>query len=63
MNGILEEATAEAVGASSKRWALLLIAFVIGGAVALWLVKRSRGELDLAGEAVEPAAGGAAAPV
>jgi hypothetical protein len=40
VNGILEEAVEEAVGASSKKWALLLVAFVAGGAVVLWLVRR-----------------------
>jgi hypothetical protein len=40
MNGILEEAVDEAIGGSSKSKALLLIAFVAGGAVALWLVHR-----------------------
>ena len=34
MNEILEEALDEAVGGSSKRWALLLIVFVAGGVTA-----------------------------
>ena len=43
MNDLLEEALEEAVGASSKRWALILIAFVIGGVLALWLAQRIKG--------------------
>jgi len=43
MTEILDEAFDEAIGRSSKRWALLLLAFVLGGALAFWLVQRSRG--------------------
>jgi hypothetical protein len=41
VNGIVDEALDEAVGRSSKRWALVLLAFVVGGAVAVWLSRRS----------------------
>ena len=41
MNGIVDEALDEAVGRSSKRWALVLLALVIGGAVAVWLSRRN----------------------
>jgi hypothetical protein len=43
VNGFLEEAVDEAVGLSSKKWAMLLVAFVAGGAVVLWLVRRRGG--------------------
>jgi hypothetical protein len=43
VNGILDVAVEDAVGVSSKKWALRLIAFVAGGAVVLWLVRRRRG--------------------
>ena len=33
----------EGIGRPSKRWPLALVAFVVGSAVALWLVQRSRG--------------------
>jgi hypothetical protein len=47
MDGILEEAVDKAIGASSKKWALLLIGFVAGGAAALWLVRRQGGPSDV----------------
>jgi hypothetical protein len=50
VNGILEEAVEEAVGASSRKWALLLVAFVAGGAFALWLVRRPGGPGPSGGE-------------
>jgi hypothetical protein len=42
VNVIVEEALDEAFGRSSKRWALLHLAVMVGGLVALWLAKRSR---------------------
>ena len=59
---IIEEAIDEASGASSKRWALLLLVLVVGGVIALWLSKRARSieselAIDAAGApATEPAA-------
>jgi hypothetical protein len=43
MSGVLEEAVEEALGVSSKKWALLLLAFVAGGTAALWMVHRQHG--------------------
>ena len=40
MYGIVEQALDEATGRSSKGWALVLLAFAIGGAVAVWLSRR-----------------------
>jgi hypothetical protein len=54
MNGIVEEALDEAIGGSSRKWALLLFAFVAGGAVALWLARRQGGRGPSADER-EPA--------
>ena len=42
MNDVLSEAVDEAVGRSSKRWALILVAFVIGAVVAQRLSVRAR---------------------
>ena len=59
---IIDEAIDEASGASSKRWALLLLVLVVGGVIALWLSKRARRieselAIDAAGApATEPAA-------
>jgi hypothetical protein len=53
VNEILEEAVDEAIGASSKRWALLLIAFVAGGVTVVWLVRRRRGLSGSDGERPE----------
>ena len=59
---IIDEAIDEASGASSKRWALLLLVLVAGGVIALWLSKRARSieselAIDAAGApATEPAA-------
>ena len=39
---VLEEAIEEAVGGSSKRWGLIVVALVIGGIVAMLLAKRVR---------------------
>ena len=62
MTEIIDEAIDEAVGRRSKRWPLLLVALVVGSAVAVWLVQRSRGagvELDSAtSPASEADAGG-----
>jgi hypothetical protein len=46
MSEVLAEAVDETVGASSKKWALILLALVVGAAVALWLTRRSSGEPD-----------------
>ena len=42
MDELLDEVVDEATGASPRRWALLLLVFVVGGVVALWLSKRAR---------------------
>jgi hypothetical protein len=53
VSGFLEEAAAEAVGASSKRWALLLIAFAAGGVIAAVLAARWTNVSRLGGERPE----------
>ena len=56
MNEIVEQALDEAAGRSSKRWALVLLAFVIGGAVAVLAVPpHAQSSTDVA----PPAAGSA----
>ena len=39
---VLEEAIRETTGASSKKWALVVVAFVAGALGVLWLTRRSR---------------------
>jgi hypothetical protein len=41
VGAILDEAVKESVGISSKKWALVLVALVVGALGALWLVRRS----------------------
>ena len=52
MDQLLDEAVDEVTSASPRRWVLLLLVFVVGGIVAVWLSKRARG----AGYDVEDAA-------
>ena len=40
VRAILDEALKETVGTSSKKWALVLVAFVVGAMGAFWLVRR-----------------------
>jgi hypothetical protein len=42
VGAILDEALKETVGASSKKWALVLVALVVGALGAFWLVRRAR---------------------
>ena len=42
VGAILDEALKEAVGISSKKWALVLVALVVGAMSAFWLVRRAR---------------------
>ena len=42
VDAILDEALKETVGISSKKWALVLVAFVVGAMSAFWLVRRAR---------------------
>ena len=42
VGAILDEALKEAVGISSKKWALVLVALVVGAMGAFWLVRRAR---------------------
>ena len=39
---VIDEAIDEATGTSSKKWALMLVVFVAGATVAMWLTRRSR---------------------
>ena len=59
MDQLLDEAVDEATGGSPRRWALLLLLFVVGGIVAVWLSKRARGagpDIELAAEVAGPPA-------
>ncbi len=42
IDAIIDEAIDEAIGTSSKKWALVLVALVVGVMGALWLVGRAR---------------------
>ena len=42
VDAILDEALKEAVGISSKKWALVVVALVVGAMSAFWLVRRAR---------------------
>ncbi len=42
IGAILDEALKETVGISSKKWALVLVALVVGAMSAFWLVRRAR---------------------
>ena len=42
IDAIIDEAINEAIGTSSKKWALVLVALVVGVMGALWLVGRAR---------------------
>jgi len=50
VSAVLDEALKETAGTSSKKWALVLVAFVVGATAAFWLVRRSRS----AGTALHP---------
>jgi hypothetical protein len=51
VSGLATELVDEAVGASSRKWAIFLVALVLGAAIALWLVRRSSGgEEEIASE-------------
>ena len=45
---IVEEALEEAVGRSSKKWALVVVALVVGALAACWWMRRAR-SIDLPG--------------
>jgi hypothetical protein len=42
VEAILDEALKETVGTSSKKWAVALVALVVGAMGAFWLVRRTR---------------------
>ena len=42
VDAILDEALNETIGTSSKKWALVLVALVVGAMGAFWLVRRAR---------------------
>jgi hypothetical protein len=54
VDDVLGEAVDEARGASSKRWALLLLPLLAGAAVAVWLLRRRAGSTS--DQALQPAA-------
>jgi hypothetical protein len=41
-SAVLEEAVDEATGRSNKKWALVLVAFAVGGIIGAIIVKRRR---------------------
>jgi hypothetical protein len=45
-SAVLEEAVDEVVGRSNKKWALVLVAFVVGGIIGAVIVKRRRDRPD-----------------
>ena len=51
---VLDEALDEAVGRSSKKWALVLVALVVGAAVAFWLTHRARSTESAVALVVDP---------
>ena len=59
---VLDEALDEAVGRSSKKWALVLLALVAGAAVAFWMTHRARSTESAVALVVEPASEPTAAP-
>ncbi len=50
VDAFLVEAVNEATFASPKKWALVVLALLVGAAVALWLTKRRGGDDEVAGE-------------
>jgi hypothetical protein len=50
VSGFATEFVDEAVGASSRKWAIFLIALVLGAAIALWFVRRSSGGEEVASD-------------
>ena len=42
MDELLVEALEEAIGTSTKKWALIVVAVLAGAIVALWLTRRRR---------------------
>ena len=63
MDQVLDQAVDEATGGSPRRWVLLLLLFVVGGIVALWLSKRASGAEPDIGFAAEVAAPPVAEPM
>ena len=41
---VVQEAAAEVTGSSNRKWAVVLVAFVLGAAVAAIIVHRQRGQ-------------------
>jgi hypothetical protein len=48
---VLEEAIRETTGASSKKWALVVVAFLAGAIGVVWLTRRSRSAAPVTVEA------------
>lgn len=63
VNEFLDEVVDEAVGSSSKKWALLLVALIAGAAIALWLKKRSGQSAEAEGVTAGSVASSPAEPV
>ena len=51
VDAFLVEAVNEATFASSKKWALVVLALLVGGAVALWITGRRHRNDELVGDA------------
>jgi hypothetical protein len=48
------EVIAEAIGKSRKKWALLVLAFVVGAMAAAWLIRRAQSVEPPITTSVEP---------
>jgi hypothetical protein len=46
VNSFATELVDEAVGASPRKWAIVLVALVLGAGIALWFVRRRSGGGD-----------------
>jgi hypothetical protein len=53
-SAIVQEALEEAVGRSSKKWALVVVALVVGALAASWWMRRARSiEMSIAPDETE----------
>jgi hypothetical protein len=59
MGDVVDELVGELTGHSSRKWAVMLLALVVGAALAFWLVRR-RAEAASAVSAAVPAEVGSA---
>ena len=50
VNSVANELVDEAVGASRRKWPLLLVALLLGAGIAFWLMRRSSGGEEIASD-------------